>query len=49
MTFDEFVKTYKGKKIDYDKLKPGMIIAYKYDSNIIIHRLVDVEKVDDEY
>lgn len=37
------------KKINFDKLKKGQVVAYKYENSIIVHRLVDIEKVDKEY
>ena len=37
------------KKIEPKKLKVGQVIAYKYDSRIIVHRLVDIAKVGSEY
>ena len=37
------------KKIDPKKLKIGQVIAYKYESRIIVHRLVDITKVGEEY
>lgn len=37
------------KKINVKDLKVGQIIIYKYNSTLIIHRLVKVELVDDEY
>lgn len=35
------------KKIDKDKLKKGMIIAYKYNQRIIVHRLTKIEQYKD--
>jgi len=46
---------YKGdvviidKKLNYDDLKVGQVIAYKYNSVIIVHRLVQIENVNDEF
>ena len=46
-------KIYKGdvvivdKKYNHNKLKEGQIIAYKFENRIIVHRLVDIQKVGD--
>lgn len=37
------------KKIEPSKLKIGQVNAYKYESRIIVHRLVDIIKVGNEY
>ncbi len=37
------------KKMDYKDLKVGEVIAYRYDNIIVVHRLVDILKVDDDY
>lgn len=37
------------KKINVDELEVGQIIAYKYNSTLVIHRLNKIEKVDNEY
>ena len=34
---------------DYNKLEVGHVLAYKYEGNIIVHRIVDKVKVDDKY
>lgn len=46
---------YKGdvviidQKYDLDHLKIGDIIAYKYEERVVVHRLVDRERVGDEW
>ena len=39
------------EKLDgkFDNLKVGQVVAYKYGNIIIVHRLVDIVKVEDEY
>ncbi|MBQ9853473.1 MAG: signal peptidase I [Bacilli bacterium] len=37
------------QKYDSKLLKEGTVIAYNYDKKIIVHRIVQVEKVDNEY
>lgn len=34
---------------NYDDLKKGQVIAYKYNGVIVVHRLIRIIKVDDEY
>ena len=34
---------------DYSKLKVGQVIAYNYDNIIVVHRLVRIVKIGDEY
>ena len=34
---------------DYNKLEVGQVLAYKYEGNIIVHRIIDKVKVDDKY
>ena len=49
-------KIYKGdvvviEKLDgkYSELKEGQVIAYRYEGIMIVHRLIKIEKVGDEY
>ncbi len=35
--------------IDYKKLEVGEVIAYKYNNVVVVHRLVDIVKVGNEY
>ena len=37
------------QRIDYKDLKVGEIIAYKYNNVVIVHRLVDIAVVGDDY
>ena len=37
------------KKFEPSKLKKGQVIAHQYESKIIVHRLVDIVKVGNEY
>lgn len=37
------------KKFDISKLKEGQVIAYKYNSTMIVHRIKQIERVDGEY
>lgn len=37
------------QKIDYKDLKTGDVIAYEYNSIIVVHRIVKIEKVTDAY